>query len=448
MKFLKKRLDLQSKVLFKNSSWVFFSNLFSTGLAFLRGIVIARALGAELFGVYTVAVAFIATIQEIFNRNLGAAVIRFGSQYRATERKDKVVAIIKLSLIASSVVALVAFVAVVVLTGFRYDSFIKQPGLTWFVILYTIASSSLFFNQISRGALRLYFKFKTNAIIQIIMDLAEFILIVTALFYSPGNLPLFMTAIIISRFINGLVPNIAAFKELGPELREHAKAKVRIISDQFTEIRKFVITNSITKTLQSLINTGDVLLLGLFTASPVQAAYYAVGKKLAYSLLTLTDPLVTSIYPQLCKLREEKRIPEIGKMIGRLTVLAAVPAALFLAISFFLGSCIMETVFGPDYSEAGPVFTILTAAALINAIFFWIQPLMQALDIMRARLMIYSAGIITGIISAWYFVPEYGAKGMAFAIIAMNLVMPVMFLYSAIMKLREEGKKHRTDSES
>ena len=108
----------------------------------------------------------------------------------------------------------------------------------------------------------------------------------------------------------------------------------------------------------------------------------------------------------------------------------------------------METVFGPDYSEAGPVFTILTAAALINAIFFWIQPLMQALDIMRARLMIYSAGIITGIISAWYFVPEYGAKGMAFAIIAMNLVMPVMFLYSAIMKLREEGKKHRTYSES
>jgi O-antigen/teichoic acid export membrane protein len=441
MQFLKKRLDSQSKLLFKNSSWVFFSNVFSTGLAFLRGIIIARGLGAELFGVYTIAVAFIATIQEIFNLNLGASLIRFGSQYRTAERSDKVVSLIKLSLWASSAAATIAFVAVALLTAFKYDTFIKQPGLTWFVLLYTVAASSIFYNQVSRGALRLYFKFKVNALIQMIMDIAEFILIVAALFFFPGSLSVFMLAIIVSRFINGAVPNIAAFRELGPELKAHAAARVRLIADQFKEIRKFVITNSITKTLQSLINTGDVLLLGIFTASPVQAAYYAVGKKLAFSLLTLTDPLVTSIYPQLCKLRDENRTLEIGKMLVRLTLIALVPATAFFLISYFLGSWIMQTVFGAEYAAASDVFVILTAAALINAIFFWVQPLMQALDLLGARLLIYSIGIITGLAGAWYFVPLFGARGMAFAIIAMNFVMPVLFLYFAIRKLREESKK-------
>jgi predicted branched-subunit amino acid permease len=45
---------------------------------------------------------------------------------------------------------------------------------------------------------------------------------------------------------------------------------------------------------------------------------------------------------------------------------------------------------------------------------------------------------------AWYFVPLFGARGMAFAIIAMNFVMPVLFLYFAIRKLREESKKQGT----
>jgi O-antigen/teichoic acid export membrane protein len=86
MNFLRKNLDTQSKTLLKNSSWVFISNLVGAGLAFLRGIVIARGLGAELFGVYTLIVAFIITVQEVLNLNLGAAVIRYGSQYRSENK--------------------------------------------------------------------------------------------------------------------------------------------------------------------------------------------------------------------------------------------------------------------------------------------------------------------------------------------------------------------------
>ncbi|MBK8414958.1 MAG: oligosaccharide flippase family protein [Bacteroidetes bacterium] len=51
-------------------------------MTFIRSIVIARGLGAELYGIFAVMTAFIVTIQAILNLNLGAVVIRFGSKYK------------------------------------------------------------------------------------------------------------------------------------------------------------------------------------------------------------------------------------------------------------------------------------------------------------------------------------------------------------------------------
>jgi len=446
MNFLKKNLDTQSKTLLKNSSWVFFSNFVGTGLAFLRGIVIARGLGAELFGIYTLIVAFIVTVQEVLNLNLGAAVIRYGSQYRSENNRDKIVSLLKISLNASSVMALLSVTVITVLTFFSYSTFIKAPGMEWFAITYAVASSSLFYNQISRSSLRLYFKFRLNSIIQIIMDVTEFILVLVALFFFPKDLFIFMTAILISRFVNGLIPNIAAWRELRPEFQHHLKASTNLIRDQLKAIRKFVISNSIAKTLQSLINTGDVLIIGLIS-NPLQTAYYAVGKRLAFSILTITDPMVTSIYPQLCKLYAEHRINAIRLMLLKLTLLAAIPAALFATAAFFLNEWIMKVVFGPEYLPAGKTFYLLTWASLIYATFFWIQPLLQALNIMKVRLKIYGVGIVTGILVASLLVPVQGSTGMAIAMISTSIIMTGMFLYFALNKLNELSASHISPSE-
>jgi O-antigen/teichoic acid export membrane protein len=436
MNFLRKNLDTQSKTLLKNSSWVFFSNFIGAGLAFLRGIVIARGLGAELFGIYTLIVAFIITVQKVLDLNLGSAVIRYGSQFRAENNRDKIVSLLKISLNASSVMALISILVITILTLFSYSTFIKAPGMEWFAITYAIASASLFYNQISKSSLRLYFKFRLNSIIQIIMDITEFILVLVALFFFPKDLYIFMTAILISKFINGLIPNIAAWRELRPEFQHHLKASTKLISDQLKAIRKFVISNSIAKTLQSLINTGDVLIIGLIS-NPLQTVYYAVGKRLAFSILTITDPMVTSIYPQLCKLYEDHNIKAMRLMLLKLTMLAAIPAALFATGAFFLNEWIMVFVFGSEYLPAGQTFYLLTWASLIYATFFWIQPLLQTLNIMNVRLKIYAVGIVTEIIIASILVPKQGSTGMAIAVISTGIIMSGMFLYFAFKKLNE-----------
>lgn len=438
LNFFKKLVDLQSLTLLKNSSWVFASNFLGAVLAFFKAILIARLLGAESYGVFTVIIVFIGTITEVFNLNLGAALIRFGAAYSSEGRSDKVLSLIKASLLASSFVLTGTVLATVLFTVYSYDTFILKPDLEWFSILYSITAGSVFFNQIGRSALRLFFRFKKNALIQIVLDLIDFSVIVTALLIFPSRLDIFLIAVLITTFINGVIPNIAAWKELKPDLPKWSAVSIKAILPDLKPIRTFVFKNSLAKTLQSLTNKGDVLILGLLSSNPVQVGLYAVGKKLAYYVLVFTDPLVTSVYPQFCKLREEKNNAAIFKMILRLTTIASGPAIIFVILSFLAGEWLIVTIFGNEYAQAGLTFGILSVSAALQAVLFWMQPLLQAFDLMSQRVWVFLTGIVTGAGAAFLLVPETGSTGMAWAVVISQTIMTIIFVILAYKKVNSD----------
>src|SRR6478736_206354 len=133
-KFLKDKLDKESKVLFRNSSWIFGSNMIATALGFVRNIIIARCLGVELFGIFSLVSAFVALAVEYMNLNLGTAVIRFGALYKAENRNDKFTALIKSSLLINTVMAILTVIVVVFVNGYFNDEVQKVHGLEWFLV--------------------------------------------------------------------------------------------------------------------------------------------------------------------------------------------------------------------------------------------------------------------------------------------------------------------------
>jgi O-antigen/teichoic acid export membrane protein len=166
--FLSKKFDKESKVLLKNTSWLLGSNIIRTILVFLKSIVIARGLGVEFYGVYALIAAFVVTIQDFFNLNIGNAFIKFGAEFKTRERGDQVMALIKACLLATTVTATLSIILISVLVGFAYDSFVDIPGLEWYIILYAIADVATFFDPMGRSILRLYYKFKVNSMVQTI----------------------------------------------------------------------------------------------------------------------------------------------------------------------------------------------------------------------------------------------------------------------------------------
>ncbi|MBK6838083.1 MAG: oligosaccharide flippase family protein [Bacteroidetes bacterium] len=410
-------------------------------------MVIARGLGAEIYGTYAIVVAFVALIQEFLNPNIGTALIKFGAVYHDEQRTDKLMAMVKRSLRASFFMAGISVIVVAALSFISYSTFIEKPGLEWFIIAYAIAASITYVNSISRGLLRLYYKFRLSSVIQMIMDVLETGMIAVAVFFYPRDLNVFFVAVILTRFLNGLICNALAFWELRNELMPHRAVDSSIVKEDQRKFSRFVIGNSVGNSLKTVISQGDVLLLGALS-NPEQVGFYAVAKKVAFSVFTLSDPLVQSIYPQLSKLLAEKRFPEIRKMLLKITSLAMIPSLIFLIVTFFLNEWIIVTVYGIEYKPAAQPFYFFLIGSVLGASTFWVLPLVQSLCLVKMRVKVYVFTILLGSVSAWLLVPQMQAAGMSLALLITNVMNLVVFTYQAVKKMKKEEEMHHSDSVS
>jgi len=432
--FLKKKLDPESKILFRNSSWVFFSNFFSTGLAFLRSILIARGLGVSVYGTYVVVVAFVGLIQEFLNLNIGTALIRFGAVYHAEGRKDKLMALVKVSLFFSFVMALLSIVVIALLSRLSYSTFISEPGLEWFIVAYAAAASVTYLNSVSRGLLRLYYKFRLSSIIQMIMDVIETAAIAIAVIFYPRDLNIFFIAVIITRFLNGFICNALAFWELRKELGVSESSPVSLIRGDLNEFKKYVLGNSLGNSLKTLISQGDIVLLRALTSAE-QVGLYNVAKKLAYAVLTLSDPLVQSIFPQFSRMLAEKKFLETRRMIFRISSLAIVPAALFMVLTIAFSQSIVGLIYGAEYLASAGSFRFFIIGATTASVTFWMLPLVLSLGLIKERLGIYVITIIVGVLLSILIVPSQQASGMAMVLLITNMLNLLLFGYLANKKI-------------
>jgi O-antigen/teichoic acid export membrane protein len=431
---LKERLDGQLNVLIKNSSWVFFANGVRTLLTFVKSIIIARGLGADLYGNYVLVVAFVGTIQEFFNLNIGAAVIKFGADYQGAERLDKLVALVKASLLFGLATLVLSVLAVVGATQVAYDTFLSEPGLELYVILFAITSGMTFFNSISQGLLRLFYRFKTNSLIQMASGFLGLVMMAGALYLYPGELGPFLIAMIIFWLLDGVLINAGALWELRGDLKGHFAAPMSLVRDDLKEIGGFVVSNSGSRTLKTLMDRGDVLILGAL-ASEHEVSFYDIAKKLAYTILRFTDPLVSSIYPQIASLAAKQRFKAVRLLLRRVTAGLLIPSLVAIGLCFFLGEWVIVTMYGEEYSDAAQPFLWHLGSATLAAAFFWLLPLMQSLGVIHSRFFISLGAVTIGASLAWPLAQSHGAIGVAVASLAAKLFMTVASLYVSNRKL-------------
>lgn len=422
------RFDAESKALFKNSSWFFVANANSAVCDFLRSVVLGRGLGVESFGIYILIITLVHTIQEFFNLNLGTALIKFGAEYKSSNNISRLGALLKVCFALAALTALASIAFIVLASFFAYDIFVGKPGLRTYIQVYAIAASISFFDYLSVSLLKLYFKFRLNSVIKICLDLTELAVIATVVYVSPGNLPVLFTAVIGTLILKGVVYNGAALWEMRDVILPHLRVKMSEISDDRRRITGFVVSNSASRTLHTLIFSGDILLLGAL-AGPVEAGYYAIAKKLAFAVLRLTDPMTHSIYPQLAMLVAEHGYASIKIMLKKVSsMLALVTATIFLLV---LGANerIITFIYGEEFLPASTALVILVAASGVSAVLFWSTSLIFSLGRVNARLQAYLLALVLGGSVAWLLIPLYGATGLAIAmLVAVIIIQGVIVL--------------------
>jgi len=431
-----KSLDKQSRILIKNSSWIFFENFFRTILVFVRSIVVARGLGVKLYGTYAIVVAFVTVVQEFFNLNIGTTIIKFGAEYKNKERLDKLTVLIKGGFFLTIGASLLSVFLIAILITVSYQTFFTVKNLHWYIIFYSLAASTRYIDYISTSILRLFFKFKLNSIIRIFMNVIEFLIVVITVIVFPRNLSIFFLAVILARITGAFICNGMAFWELRLYILPYLKSNFAVIKDQWKVIRNFTINNSVSRTIQTFILRGDVLLLGALT-DVFHVGYYAVAKRLAFSILRLSNPLTNAIFPQFAKLVAERKFKEIKEMIIKISKLLLVPSILFIAFTYFFKEWIIMTVYGDKYIMASKPFFYLIILAVLIFMFFWNLSLIQSLGMVAFRLRVYIVSLAVGAIAAIILITKLGTIGAALSLLLAYLIITVAFTYSTWNRMNQ-----------
>lgn len=432
------RFDPESNHLLRNSSWVFIANGTGTLFAFLKVILMTRILGVELLGVYSIAIAFVLTTQEFLRLNISMGLIRFGAAYLAEGRRDKVVAVIRYSLLLSLLSVLLSVLIIGIIMLLDTGSFIKDAALEPYVMAFAVVNGLSFIDALSKSSLKLFYKFKINSVIQMIMDSLEFILIAGVLLIKGPDLISFFMAVIAAKLINSLTCNLAAYKELKGDLKNDAGTGLSVIRDDYKPFLRYIFGNSMSSSLKVLMNQGDVLLLGTF-GTTAQTGLYTTAKKLAYSILSLTDPLAASVFPQFSRLMAEKKYDAATGMIRKMTSFLTLPAIVILMLAFVVREPLFTTLYGFSFAAAATPFVILLACALQGAVFFWTLPLLQSLGLITKRLVIYLLAIIAGAACSMILVNDYGAGGVATGLLVANLVITGSFIFHIRKELKNRS---------
>lgn len=430
----KEKLDTELKLLIKNSSWVFLANFIVSLCMFLRSVILARILGVEIYGTFFLIIAFVFTIQEFFNLNIGTALIKFGAGYITEEKFEKFVALVKTCFLLTGLSAIISIAFVAIVCNFAYGIFIEKPGLELYVVLFAVGSSLSFFDYISASILRLFDKFRLNSLIVILMSFVDLVFVGLIAYLFPKQLSKLIFTMVCTKILRTILINGVAFWELRKELLLHMYAALSEIRSDWKNIRSFIINNSLSRTLKSLTSNGDVLILGVLSGS-LQVGYYGVAKKLAFIILRVTDPMRDAIYPQIASLISRREVTKVKNLLIKITKISAIPLVLVFIFLLFFNNWVIISIYGADFQRASIPFLFLFIAASISSIFFWSLSTIFSLGKVKLRLVTNLVSLLIGICFVIILTPTYGAIGVAIAFLITELIKQFTFVWVTKKKL-------------
>lgn len=445
LRWIYARFDKQSKLLFKNSSWILGSTAFRSFTSFIKSIVVARGLGVEFYGIYVIISNFVLTIQDFFDLNIDAGIIRYGAIFRNENRMDKLMSLIKLSVLSILITSLISILLISFLVLFFYDSYITQPGLELFIILFAIADLTSFFDPLGKSLLRLYYKFKINSLIQSASSLLELIIVTITILIFKADLKAYFISLIIARILTAAAYIGGMWWELKDELRPSLSSKINLIKDHYREIFVFITGNAMTRTLITFVNRGDVLLLGTL-AGPASVALYNLSKRLANMFMVIADPFAQGIYPQLSYLMAEKKFTELRLMLIKLTRSSALPLILSIPLIYFFNEWFITLLYGVEYAKASKPFVPLYIASVFSTVFFWNQSFLLSAGFIKTRFMIVLTAALIGFSISYFLIPVYEETGMAIGNLILRALqfstMTIIAFYFLNSQIRKNTLRH------
>ena len=350
------------------------ANGFVAVIAIVQGLLIARWLGAELYGVFALTIAYPSLIHAVLHARGGQAAVKYLSEFGAKRDWSGARAMAQLSY-AVDLAAGLGTVAIVAGTAWWAEGrIIHADGMALPAILYAAALVPRSLYGSSHAVLSTLRRFPLIGLVDIVSAMARAGLVLGLVAGGFG-----VRGAIVGSAIGIALQGVLAVVVSYPIARRAwngswVTARLSDLRGRQREIFRFIGFSGLGDLVGVLTKQADILLLGAL-AGPEGAGFYRLAKAVSGSVGYLVIPLQAVTYPRFAHLAALGKQGELRKLTVRLGVFIGLPAGALVLGALPLVSRLLLPVVGPDYGAAVGIVQLLLVSSAVWLTLFWLRPL-------------------------------------------------------------------------
>lgn len=415
-----------SKIMVRGSGFVFTSKIISKVFGIIFTVfILARLLGPELFGIYSLALSIVAIALAFTDMGINSASTRFISDSLGKNDKKMARSYFRYFLQMKFLLAFTSTVFILALSKILSFNFYDEP-LLFYPLLF--ASFHLFISSIAglpRTIINSTKEFKYIPILDLVKESSKVLFALPAVLLLSYNfkVPGVFVAIGFSSFLM-FVFSLAIVLKKDKKLiigKKTSIEKPRIMKYAF-----FVAISSVSLVIFGAI---DTLMLGAFVSAEY-IGYYRAALSLVLSiaaLITIT-PLMIPVFTQI---KGQRLKSGINKVL-RYNLMLTIPASIGLVL---IARPAVRLIYGPDYSLSVIPLYVLSFAIITSSIISLYSALFQAKEKPKVLAGFIFVALLINVVLNYilisYFLnfgPDFAILGAAIATIASRCFLALSLL--------------------
>jgi len=372
------------------------ANGIGAALSLVQGILVARWLGPELYGVAALVMSYPNLVYTFFDARSSEASVKFLSEFHTRGERERAWAMCQLGYMVDFAIAALAFVVVLLSAPWAARTIAHHPEMVGLIIVYTIAFIPRALAGTSYATLATLGRFPLIAWIDVLTTFLRVVLVLALVSTGWqvrgvvwGNaIPTAATGLLYGTFAW-----VLTYRAWGAFPRQRSW---QVLRGRRREILAFLAYNELSALLGMIPKQLDVVLLG-YLRNPTEAGYYKLAKSFAGSVSYIVKPLQAVVYPEIAHLYNIKDPQAIHQKVRRLAFNVGFPLGMAVVLCAIPLPFILPPLVGQTYLPAVTTTQFLLVGWAIWLSFFWLRPAYFSLGHMRVWCLsigLYAAGFI------------------------------------------------------
>ena len=398
-----------------NLSWQYVTTIWSMLVGFCYSLLLGRSLGVSEFGLYSLTIGFTTVVFQVFELRLHEAVIRYVSEFWEQKDLPRMLATIRMSLLAdvgSGFLALAAVVALMPLAGRflvhddRSVNLLLLAGIT--VFCSNVATATAF------GILRTFGQFRIQSLITVTGTSLKLAATYCAIkWFGCGVIGVMLVGIVSSFLMNAIMISVA-LRCVSQHVPLLHRTMSGLLQPRMKEMRSFVASTYFFSLTSIPTKELDITLLGLFSSVHVVGAY-KMAKNFITAMWAISDPVFYVVYPELARLWARMEFAAIRSFLKKLTIILGVAGIMVYVCAMLVVPIVINYTLGQGYVDSVIIFRCMAWFILFWMPFLWINSLFLAAGKPELMLKASVAGSLLTAVLYFVFIPLWGGSGAAFA---------------------------------